>query len=370
MATKPLSREAAQSAIDALNAANGSVTEGAKLLGIPRGTFNSRVLHAKGMGLEAAPRAIAGTSTLYGPDGEVRLQWVKENVSEAEKIERIKQVYADMAEGVPRQPKTPKPKNTNRDLCNVYTMTDCHMGMLAWKAETGADWDIKIAERVLVGCFMQMLQQSPDAEVGIVNQLGDFNHTDGLVPMTPTSGHILDQDGRFSKIVRTTIKVLRMLINAALEKHKLVHVVLAEGNHDPASSVWLRELFVALYENEPRVVIDTSVLPFYVYQHGQTMLAFHHGHLVKSANLPLLFAAKYPKLWGDTLKRYCHTGHRHHVEEKEHPGIKMIQHPTLAAPDAYAARNGYLSEREATAITYHSQFGQVARTTVTPEMIA
>jgi hypothetical protein len=48
--------------------------------------------------------------------------------------------------------------------------------------------------------------------------------------------------------------------------------------------------------------------------------------------------------------------------------MTVIQHPTLAARDAYAARGGWLSERSATAITYHDKFGQVARNTVVPEM--
>ena len=37
--------------------------------------------------------------------------------------------------------------------------------------------------------------------------------------------------------------------------------------------------------------------------------------------------------------------------------------------DAYAARGGWHSERQATSITYHSRWGQVARHTVTPEML-
>lgn len=53
----------------------------------------------------------------------------------------------------------------------------------------------------------------------------------------------------------------------------------------------------------------------------------------------------------------------------EVPGITVHQHPTLAAKDAYAARGGWLSMRQATAITYHSTFGEVARNTVTPEML-
>jgi hypothetical protein len=48
--------------------------------------------------------------------------------------------------------------------------------------------------------------------------------------------------------------------------------------------------------------------------------------------------------------------------------MTVIQHPTIAARDAYAARGGWLSERAAVAITYHARFGQVARTIVTPDM--
>lgn len=144
---------------------------------------------------------------------------------------------------------------------------------------------------------------------------------------------------------------------------------MAEGNHDMASSIWLRAMFKALYENEPRVEVIDSELPYYYYEHGSTMLCFHHGHLSKNDALPLLFASQFAPVWGRTTKRYCHTGHRHHTEEKEHSGMTIIQHPTLAARDAYAARGGWISERQATSITYHTKYGQVARNTVTPEMV-
>jgi hypothetical protein len=100
------------------------------------------------------------------------------------------------------------------------------------------------------------------------------------------------------------------------------------------------------------------------------MIAWHHGHLKKPDQLPLLFAAQFPREWGNTTRRYCHTGHLHHVYEKEHSGMIVIQHPTIAARDAYAARGGWIADRSVSAITYHSQFGQVGRTTVVPEMIA
>ena len=313
---------------------------------------------------------VKGVSTYYDEEGKPRGQWVKSSADDQRREEMLREAYAAMAQEIPRAKPAPAPKHIAEKLCNVYTLTDCHVGALAWHREGGADWDLSIAEQTLIGCFSQMVNSAPSAQVGFVNQLGDFLHSDGLLPVTPTSGHVLDQDGRFAKVVQIAVRVLRHIVGLALAKHERVVVLLAEGNHDQASSIWLRTMFKALYENEPRVEVIDSVLPYYTYQHGKTMLAFHHGHLKKNDGLPLLFAAQFPKMWGATEKRYCHVGHRHHVEEKEHLGITVIQHPTLAARDAYAARGGWLSERQVTAITYHADFGQVARVTVTPEMLA
>jgi hypothetical protein len=317
------------------------------------------------------PFRLRGTSTYYDKEGKPRGQWVKTQLDEAKRLELITEAFEAMAAELPRLAPiaAPLPEDYDSNLCSVYTMTDCHVGMLAWHKETGADWDIKIAERTLTACFEHMVAGAPNARTGFVNQLGDFLHSDGMLPVTPTSGHVLDQDGRFSKIVSAAIRILRRLIDIALMKHERVIVLLGEGNHDMASSIWLRAMFKALYEHEPRVQVIDSELPYYAWQHGKTMLAFHHGHLSRNDSLPLLFASVFPGMWGTTHKRYAHTGHRHHVEEKEHAGMIVVQHPTLAARDAYAARGGWISERQATAITYHDEYGQVARNTVTPEMV-
>jgi hypothetical protein len=312
---------------------------------------------------------IKGVSTYFGADGSQRGQWVKTKLDDVRRAELMKAAAVAMAEDLPRVAPIARPLSTQVELCNLYTLTDCHMGMLAWHKEGGDDWDISIAERTLVGCFEQMIAAAPAAQTAIVNQLGDFLHYDSLTAVTPSHGHILDADGRFSKMVAATIRTLRKIVDIALMRHARVIVILAEGNHDMASSVWLRHMFKALYEDEPRVVIDDSELPYYVHQHGAVMLGFHHGHLSKKHQLPLLFAAQHAVIWGATTKRYIHTGHEHHVDEKEHAGVTVIQHPTLAARDAYAARGGWISERQATAMTYHTKFGLVARNTVTPEML-
>jgi hypothetical protein len=312
---------------------------------------------------------VTGRSTLRDRNGEVVAEWTKTSL-DRDAEERARQAaFQALCERLPRVERLKAPDATEKRLATVYTLTDCHVGMLAWHREGGDDWDISIAERTLLGCFQAMIDAAPNAELAIVNQLGDFMHYDGLLAVTPTSGHHLDADGRFEKMVEAAIRILRQIVNMALAKHGRVHMVLAEGNHDIASSIWLRKMFKALYEDEPRLSVDDSALPFYALQHGEVMLAFHHGHLKKNDQLPLLFASQFSKMWGMTTKRYAHTGHRHHVEEKEWSGMTVCQHPTLAARDAYAARGGWIAERAAQAITYHAEHGEVGRVRVSPEMV-
>lgn len=320
---------------------------------------------------EAAPEGyvIRGVSTLVGAEGEVKQQWVKTQIDDERRMKLIEAAIHDLCVDIPRQEPLPSPNHFAPKLCNAYVFTDYHMGMLAWGKESGADWDLAIAEKVLLGCFEQMIATAPPARKAVLIQLGDFLHTDGLVPITPAHGNVLDADSRFQKIVAVTIRCLRKITNRLLEKHEEVEVLNAEGNHDPSSSIWLQQMFAALYENEPRIKVCDSPLPYYAFQWGKTMIAAHHGHLTKNGGLPGLMAAQFPKMWGDTTKRYVHCGHRHHIDEKEHPGIVVVQHPTLAARDAYAARGGWVAERAARCETYHCEFGHVARTIVTPEMV-
>lgn len=372
--------------VDAVNL-HGSATRAAAVLGVNKSVISRSIASLKkraatqgyspdhGMDrVVPEPYVVRGHSTLDRIDpatGERSqiLQWTKTSLDDQKRQELQRAAYEALAAELPRVSPAAAPEDTLAALCNLYIMTDCHMGMLAWHREGGEDWDITIAEHTLSGCFLSMLERAPPARVGFIAQLGDFLHYDGLTPVTPTSGHILDADSRFTKMVEATVRTLRRLVDAALVKHEQVVVLMAEGNHDMASSVWLRVMFKALYENEPRIEVIDSALPYYAYRHGRTLLGFHHSHLKRMDGLPLLFAAQFPEMWGGTAKRYIHTGDKHHERMQEHPGVKVIQHPTLAARDAYAARGGWLSERQASAITYHEEHGQVATTTVIPEML-
>jgi hypothetical protein len=367
MPTPPLSQELCDEAIRLIEE-YGSPTAAAEASGIKRGTLE----HRQRVGLaRRAGMIVTGRSTLTDlRTGEPVMEWVKESLDRQKVAEAQQAAYAALAAELPRPNPVAPPELCDELLCNLYTYSDFHLGMLAQEEEGGADWDLKIAESTLQDSFAMMIAQSPAAHTAILNIQGDMLHTDGLLPVTPAHRHILDADGRFSRIVAVAIRSIRHLVNLALEKHQHVHVVICEGNHDEASSVWLRLMFQALYELEPRVSVNASELPFYVFQFGATMLGFHHGHKVKNEQLPLLFAAQFPEVWGSTKRRAIHCGHRHHCDEKEYNGVTVVQHPTIAARDAYAARGGWIADRAVQSITYHKQWGQVGRVWITPEMLS
>lgn len=353
----------------------GSVTEAARQVGMNRRTLQDRVSRARASFPDVEDRVpeghmAKGVSTLYDAEGNVKAQWVKSTVDEKKAAEAREAAIKAMADAIPRAvPVKPPEPSFLGQLLTLYTFTDYHVGMLAWHKEGGADWDLQIAEQMGNRAMDALVAGAPASDRAIVNIQGDFLHFDGLLPVTPTHGHVLDADSRFGKVVEVAIRLIRSLVCKALEKHSHVTLLLVEGNHDLSSSLWLRKLFAALYEMEPRVTVHDSELPYYALCWGSNLIGFHHGHLRGNAQLPALFAAQFRELWGQSKRAYIHTGHRHHKEVKEYPGAEVHQHPTLAARDAHAARGGWWSERKITAITYHATHGETGTVTVTPEML-
>lgn len=318
----------------------------------------------------SANHSISGKSTLRDNEGNVILEWTKTNTTQQDRLNALKTAVDALKEEIqPINPVQWVETTTNDKLCNQYTLTDYHLGMMSWYEETGDDWDLKIAEDILIKFFDRAVKESPNAEQCILAQIGDFLHWDGLEAVTPTSKHILDVDTRFSKLVRVAIRVLRQVIEMLLNKYKKVTLIMAEGNHDIASSVWLREAFYSFYDNEPRLEIDTNPDPYYCVTFGDNCLFYHHGHIKNLKNIDTVFVSKFKKEFGSSRYVYAHTGHKHHEVKVESNLMILEQHPTLSAKDAHASRNGYLSKRNSKVITYHQEYGEVKRSTISINML-
>lgn len=384
---------------------HGSISEAARQLGIPRQTLQNRlrvaaergmlgpaetlpgymlksvsrregdawVKQVKAAGEAYRPTAgllLKGKTSLVDADGRVIHQHIMERTDADAKALAWEAAVEELKASLPRITIMPAPHSSNGDLLNQFVVTDSHLGMLSWHEETGADYDLAIAEKLLLDWFAAAVEQAPHAHTAVLAQLGDLLHHDGHESVTPASKHVLDADSRLQKVIRVAIRTIRRIIDMLLQKHQHVHVVMASGNHDPASSAWLRELLAAMYENEPRISVDNSPGLYYAYEWGRTALFFHHGHKRGVGNVDTTLAGRFREMYGRSKYAYAHVGHLHSDEGRKSGLMYVERHETLAAPDAYAAGGGWLSGRSAKVVTYHRDHGEVGRLTLRPEMVA
>ena len=311
---------------------------------------------------------VKGTSTLYtvGKDGQERIsaQWVKTNQSHDELGDALREAveaWCEEAKGAIKP--TKPPKHCHEDLMSVYPMGDPHIGMYSWAAETGADFDLHIAEKDLCAAVDYLVAASPPSKRAILINLGDFFHCDNMDGITSRSGHPLDTDGRLYKMIYVGVRALRRCLQRMLEKHEQVEIINAPGNHDHVLALALSVLFRNVYENEPRVTVHDSPTMRHYIQHGKCLIGTVHGHQTKDSDLPGIMATEKPKEWGQTKHRYFFRGHHHHDNRKEYNGCIVEQFRTLAAGDAYAVGGGYLSGRDMKCIVMHKEFGEQSRFT-------
>lgn len=332
----------------------------AQAVGMGSSRFRERIALLKADGVIQTPGNVNATSTLYGPEGEVKLQWVKEDHkgrSPVQWAEAIKEVFAETKPPA----KIPAPQHTLKDLLTVYPIGDHHTAMYAWAEEAGADYDIKLAERLLVAAAEHLIDISPPSEAALIVNVGDFFHVDQHRPETSRSHNALDVDTRYAEMIRAGVKMMRTFIETALQKHKKVTVVNACGNHDDIGALWLSLTLAMLYEKNSRVSINQSASKFSYHQHGKVLIGVTHGDTAKLDKLAGVMAADRPELWGSTEHRYWLTGHIHQRKVLEQPGCMVESFRTLAARDAWATAAGYRSGRDMTALVFHKAHGEVAR---------
>lgn len=351
----------------------------ARKYGMTPGNINRRIkrLGARGLGhggnvSRFVPDGykVKGTSSLVKEDGTVALQWVKTDVDAERQLKMMQEAIVALTECLsPLEEINLISRDEDSTLLNMYTVTDAHIGMLACEEEGGDDYDTNIAEHLISSWFKSATTLAPNATECLINLQGDFLHFDGLKAVTPTSGHILDSDTRFFKVVQTAIRVIKRAVNMCLEKHRKVTLLIATGNHDLASAVWLREMFKEVYSGNPRVTIVDEQSPYYAIEFGKVMIGVHHGHCSRMEKLDAVFASKFREIYGRTKFGYLHMGHYHHRKVAESNMFITEMHQTLAAKDEYSSNGGYDSGRSATVITYHRNYGEIGRISIPVEMI-
>lgn len=308
---------------------------------------------------------LKGISSYY-VGGKLAAQWVKTSEDRDRQYELMQEAIEALTLDLPKVVPTTiyNEHMINDSLMAVYPLGDPHVGMLSWDQETGDSWDLKIAEQVFLGIFDRAVKSAPRCKKGLIVNLGDFFHRNNAVGTTDRSGHHLDCDGRYAKMVHVGMLIMRRMITSALEHHEVVEVWNIPGNHDDISSMFMAISLRHIYENESRVIINDSPALFQYCRFGKNLIGSHHGHTCKMDKLPSVMACDRAKEWGETEYRYWLTGHIHHDSKKEFPGCIVESFRTLAAKDNYAMGGGWRSGRDTKVIVYHKEYGEVERHTI------
>lgn len=410
-----LTREQAEEAVAAVDAEHGNVTAAARRLGVNRETFRCRLRTARSR-FQLEPQVaqaergeldfepilsgyhLKSTSTQYGKDGEVEREWVRQAKAPGEEFEipeghevravsalvdesgRVKQQWLKTASKVGeaeglveaikaaferyegRAQPVPPPAWTDADLLTVYPIADQHNGLLAWSAETGESYDLKIGADRLRSTMARLVAQSEPSHNALILNLGDWTHMDDTRNATPRSGHVLDVDGRFFKVQQAGVELMMDCIDLALAKHQHVTVVNIPGNHDPHASVALTLALAAFYRrNSDRVTVVEQVGEFYFHRFGATLIGANHGYRAKPEAMAMTMAVRCREDWGATDYHWFLYGHIHHERAKEVGDVRCESFQTLAAKDAHGAGGGYNSGNSLNSITLHYDEGEIGR---------
>jgi hypothetical protein len=287
------------------------------------------------------------------PDGRVSRKWVRVLPGANPELvaQKLVERFEEMQYAVPV---IPAPETFADEYLNLCPLADLHMGLMTWALETGENWDLKIARRVYTTCISRLMARMPAAGTCVILGGGDQMHADNNTNRTPNSGHTLDVDGRYDKVVEVTQELFLDIISMALQRHAKVIVRILKGNHDEHATTAIVGFLRGAFRNNPRVDILTSPSKFWHHQHGLTMLAATHGDMAKPKQMPGIMAARWSEMWGATKFRYAHCFHVHHRERlKDESGGAIVDTYTSPAPqDAWHYGMGFISSRLFEAATY------------------
>ena len=232
--------------------------------------------------------------------------------------------------------------------------------MLSWHLETGTDFDLRIATAQLEKAVDMLLARAPQAQRLVIANLGDFFHAEDDRQLTPRGGNKLDVDGRWGKILDLGFACLERCIERGLQKYPWVEVVNLPGNHDPRLSRVLARWLATRFRNEPRVGVRGNDDPFMFVSWGQNLHFYHHGDGAKPHDLPAIMAAYQDgEPWGQHRHRMIYTGHIHHLQRKEFPGVVWESSRTMAPGDYWHHHSGYRAGRGMRAVTHHKEHGHI-----------
>jgi hypothetical protein len=277
-------------------------------------------------------------------------------------LQAMERILLQIGQAVPARPKVAYMPQEEGHLLELV-LPDLHFGKLAHAAESGEDADTKIITARMLECAESLIsraqEQYPISEfVYIVgNDLLNADSEEG----TTTGGTRQDVDSRKHKVLDAVMVAMTHVIDRLLEIAP-GSVYCVPGNHDRESSQAVARFLAAWYRQTQQVKVDTSPMTRKYHRFGNVLLGFTHGDSEPVKHLPIIMADESPD-FGKTTIREWHIGHVHKAQEfttmtmDETRGIRVRHLPSLSGLDAWHARKGYRSLKQADAFVWSATKG-------------
>lgn len=295
--------------------------------------------------------------------------WLKRKVNVIAARDEIASLIADAEKRLAEIPRrsTAKPARMSPKLDSMLEIAipDLHVGKLAWSVETGhGNYDVKIAlQRFETAMDTLITRTAGHGYAQVLFVIGNDILNSDNIANTTTRGTQQSTDGRYYK----TFGIVRDMLARAIEERLLplapeVVIAMVPGNHD-THSAWhlgdsLRLWFRVGY---PTIRVDSAPTKRKYHEFGKVMLMLTHGDTGKHADYPALMATEQPEMFGRTVHREAHIGHRHEQRLIEVHGVCVRTSPALCEPDSWHADMTFVGNAMAAeAIVWHREEGRIA----------
>lgn len=349
-----------QAVVDAYHASGKNKAAAADAMGLARTTYKDALIRAARQGLftgnEVAPGFELKGYSQYTKTAAGEPIWLKTKAVERDYWEGIAAAISGLSAVYPIPP---QPSEPQADIIPWLQIGDAHVGMVASEVETGANFDIGIAEREICAAAAALIDEAPPCERMVINDLGDATHYETFKALTEASGHAVDFDTRYWKMIEAYIRITRFIIETALKKAATVDYLCNQGNHSRSNDVWMAATIRALYPE--RVNVLNNANPFIAYRMGKTLVVVHHGDKAKPEKFRDVVASDFSADWGETTFRYLDGGHVHHSQRKELAGCIFESWNNLAPRDKYAHDGGWRSHQCMSLVLRSRNYGEVGR---------
>lgn len=243
----------------------------------------------------------------------------------------------------------PKYRQPEQPLLAVACLSDAHFNKLAVASESGADFNLDLAEAVWCNAVDDMMERLDRRRVErVILPLGnDLLHTNNAAGTT-AKGTRVETAGTFQAMMEAACRACQYAVERLAEVAP-VTVLYVPGNHDPETAYFVASYLQAYNRNHAGVTVDCSPPARKYVVHRQVLLGFTHGDTMKVSELPALMALETKRTgWADAAVTEWILGHVHTSRKwmtqdtHEEKGVTIRTVRSLAPTDSWHFKNGFV----------------------------